>query len=68
MRWRRGRRGAVDPAIADLWWGRSWCCECGYTNVGSDHCYYCDTMAPAGLRAEVASVTGVETEPATSDS
>lgn len=49
-------RGGVRSAIADDWYGTSWECDCKYTNVGTDRCYFCNSRAPAEIHPQVAAV------------
>ena len=60
MRRKRAGRGTDGSAPSEEWYGKSWLCECDYSNVGSDRCYYCGGLAPSELRAQVSAAQRTE--------
>ena len=55
-------QGGGQSAVADEWYGTSWECECEYTNVGTDRCYFCNSRAPEEVRPQSAAVAATHAE------
>ena len=65
MRRRASVRNKGEMLISDELYGTSWLCECEYSNVGTQRCYFCGSRAPREFREPAATALTPEPEPRT---